>query len=211
MYIHLTVLCRVASESLGRVYHRYTYVKCQSGSIRRGGGARVWANTMLGVASSRTIISPGGVIQGGTSLESLSVTLFYRDIIVESECHVVTWPTIRLVSFRRAIRRLLDISSCCYSNKNMNWDCFFDIEKKRSIYMYILWILGKKKKRNDWFMPTMNDKIIYRFIVVLIKNGKIYILEIFCIKIYSIIVFQNNGGVFEICNKSGGWFFIRFS
>lgn len=45
---------------------------------------------MLGVASSRTIISPGGVIQGGTSLESLSVTLFYRDIIVESECHVVT-------------------------------------------------------------------------------------------------------------------------
>lgn len=53
-------------------------------------------------------------------------------------------------------------------------------------------------------MPTMNDKIIYRFIVVLIKNGKIYILEIFCIKIYSIIVFQNNGGVFEICNKSGG-------
>lgn len=118
---------------------------------------------------------------------------------------------IRFVSFRRAIHRFLDISSCCYSNKNMNWDCFFDIEKKRSIYMYILWILGEKKKRNDWFMPTMNDKIIYRFIVVLIKNGKIYILEIFCIKIYSIIVFQNNGGVFEICNKSGGWFFIRFS
>lgn len=180
---------------------------------KEGGGRHEYERTQCWVwRPARTIISPGGVIQGGTSLESLSVTLFYRDIIVESECHVVTWPTIRLVSFRFVLfRRFLDISSCCYSNKNMNWDCFFDIEKKRSIYMYILWILGEKKKRNDWFMPTMNDKIIYRFIVVLIKNGKIYILEIFCIKIYSIIVFQNNGGVFEICNKSGGWFFIRFS
>lgn len=51
-------------------------------------------------------------------------------------------------------------------------------------------------------MLTMNDKVhnllIYRCFNQKWKN----ILEIFCIKIYSIIVFQNNGGVFKICNKS---------
>lgn len=171
---------------------------------KEGGGRHEYERTQCWVwRPARTIISPGGVIQGGTSLESLSVTLFYRDIIVESECHVVTWPTIRLVSFRRAI--VIRI-------KTWIGIVFLTLKRKEMyICIYILWILGEKKKRNDWFMPTMNDKIIYRFIVVLIKNGKIYILEIFCIKIYSIIVFQNNGGVFEICNKSGGWFFIRFS
>lgn len=70
---------------------------------------------------ARTIISPDGVIQGGTSVESrLALILFYRDIIVESECHGVTRHSreclVRLVSFRGECR-LLDISSLneCYS------------------------------------------------------------------------------------------------
>lgn len=35
----------------------------------------------------------------------------------------------------------------CYSNKNMNWDCFFDIEKKRNVYMYIYIVNFRRKEK----------------------------------------------------------------
>lgn len=117
-------LCIALCPSLWNMYiiDMYTYVKCQSKSIRRR--AWVWVNTILGVASSPnyyftrrsyTRWYESWVAVGPYSWHRVSPgILFYRDIIVELECHGVTWHNreclVRLVSFRGECR-LLDISS----------------------------------------------------------------------------------------------------
>lgn len=76
------------------VHHRYTHVKWQS---KR---AREHENTILGVASSPNYYFTR---RSCTSRPLYSVRiLFYRDIIVELECHGVTAPSPppSLVSFR---------------------------------------------------------------------------------------------------------------
>lgn len=105
--------------------------------------------------------------------------------------------TARFISRRMSTFRYFDE---CYSAQVKTIDsrrAFNEGERERNCFFE-----KKTRKRNDCFMLTMNDKVhnllIYRCFNQKWKN----ILEIFCIKIYSIIVFQNNGGVFKICNKS---------
>lgn len=93
--------------------------------------ARVWVNTILGVASSTNYYFTR------RSYTSSARILFYRDIIVELECHGVTPPPLARFVSRNECRRLLDISP----SKKIS----LTLETEDSLFHFCL--AAKKKKR----------------------------------------------------------------
>lgn len=145
--------CRFFRTLVSLEHHRYTYAKWQS---KRAHKARVWVNTILGVASSTNYYFTR------RSYTSSARILFYRDIIVELECHGVTPPR----SFRFAERMSPTFRYFAIEE---------DLVNLRDGGFFVPFLPRGKKK--ETIALSVDGKVhdLYWFIsLLLIKSGKIY-------------------------------------
>lgn len=118
--------------------------------------ARVWVNTILGVASSTNYYFTR------RSYTSSARILFYRDIIVELECHGVTPPR----SFRFAERMSPTFRYFAIQE---------DLVNLRDGGFFVPFLpRGKKKETIALSVDGKVDDLYWFISLLLIKSGKIY-------------------------------------